>query len=350
MDGIRDSKEINGVKHDYVTQGGNVALDTWTDKSGKHRMEFVYDNSGSPYSVILDGKTYYYVLNHLGDVVRIVDESGNTVTEYVYNSWGEILNNISVNKTMIGRLNPFRYRSYYYDIETGMYYLQNRYYDSVSHRFINMDTSISNAGKYIAGYNLFAYCINNPVNMSDHSGEWPKWIQKGIRVARNIAKNIAKKLPKISPQKSHHNKNKGSKKRIHQKKASKVRPKRSSHDKNRRPYIGKPGSTYVAPNGDRRTYGNDGKPKRDYDHSDHGNPSNHPHDEKGGHYHDWDGSKRGSAYVFKGTDTADAITVLCTIGIVCVVADDVLGVGVADDFCLIPLGAAAESSTIFIFG
>lgn len=222
MDGIRDSKEINGVKHDYVTQGGNVALDTWTDKSGKHRMEFVYDNSGSPYSVILDGKTYYYVLNHLGDVVRIVDESGNTVTEYVYNSWGEILNNISVNKTMIGRLNPFRYRSYYYDIETGMYYLQNRYYDSVSHRFINMDTSISNAGKYIAGYNLFAYCINNPVNMSDHSGEWHKWIQKGIRVARNIAKNIAKKLPKISPQKSHHNKNKGSKKRIHQKKHRKL--------------------------------------------------------------------------------------------------------------------------------
>ena len=54
--------------------------------------------------------------------------------------------------------------------------------------------------------------------------------------------------------------------------------------------------------------------------------------------------------MFKGTDTADAITVLCTIGIVCVVADDVLGVGVADDFCLIPLGAAAESSTIFIFG
>lgn len=78
----------------------------------------------------------------------------------------------------------------------------------------------------------------------------------------------------------------------------------------------------LPPNGDRRTYG---KPKRDYDHSDHGNSSNHPHDEKGGHYHDWDGSKRGSAYVFKGTDTADAITVLCTIGIVCIVAGEVLG-------------------------
>lgn len=193
MDGIRDSKEVNGVKHNYVTQGGNVALDTWTDKSGEHRMEFIYDNSGSPYSVILDGKTYYYVLNHLGDVVRIVDESGNTVTEYVYNSWGEILNETSVNKTMIGKLNPLRYRSYYYDIETGMYYLQNRYYDPTVKRMLNADAVGAVTGK-IGTENMFSYCGNNPVNNTDATGNLFQWIKSKVKKVKKAIKNVASKV------------------------------------------------------------------------------------------------------------------------------------------------------------
>lgn len=89
MDGIRDSKTVNGIKHEYITQGGNVTLDRWNDES----LEYIYDNSGSPYSMIYThngiSETYYYILNQQGDVVRIVDTNGATVAEYSYNSWGK---------------------------------------------------------------------------------------------------------------------------------------------------------------------------------------------------------------------------------------------------------------------
>ena len=75
----------------------------------------------------------------------------------------------------IGQLNPFRYRSYYYDVETEFYSLKSRYYDPEIGRFINADSVISGTGESVQGYNLFAYCNNNPVNMSDETGHWPKW-------------------------------------------------------------------------------------------------------------------------------------------------------------------------------
>ena len=125
MDGVRDSKTVNGVKHEYITQGGNVTLERWNDGEAKS-LEFIYDNGGAPYSVIYThggtSETYYYVLNQQGDVIRIVNGSGATVAEYTYNGWGEIL---SVNNKIgtFGTLNPIRYRGYYYDTELNMYYL-----------------------------------------------------------------------------------------------------------------------------------------------------------------------------------------------------------------------------------
>ena len=70
-------------------------------------------------------------------------------------------------------MNPFRYRGYYYDESSGLYYLNSRYYDANAGRFINADGELSGGG--LQGYNLFAYCLNNPVNMSDPSGHWPEW-------------------------------------------------------------------------------------------------------------------------------------------------------------------------------
>ena len=174
MDGVRDSKTVDGVKHEYITQGGNVTLERWNDGEEKS-LEFIYDNGGAPYSVIYsrgnEVDTYYYILNQQGDVIRIVDTSGKTVAEYTYNGWGEILNVSNAKGSEIGTLNPIRYRGYYYDSELNMYYLQSRYYDPVMKRMIASDDESLTTGATLNNNNLFAYCDNNPVNRADTEGE-----------------------------------------------------------------------------------------------------------------------------------------------------------------------------------
>ena len=160
--------------HEYITQGGNVTLERWNDGEAKS-LEFIYDNGGTPYSVIYThggtSETYYYVLNQQGDVIRIVNGSGATVAEYTYNGWGEIL---SVNNKIgtFGTLNPIRYRGYYYDTELNMYYLQSRYYDPVVKRMLCADDEGLTAGASLNDNNLFTYCDNNPVNRADADGEF----------------------------------------------------------------------------------------------------------------------------------------------------------------------------------
>ena len=174
MDGVRDSKTVDDVKHEYITQGGNVTLERWNDGEEKS-LEFIYDNGGAPYSVIYsrgnEVDTYYYILNQQGDVIRIVDTSGKTVSEYTYNGWGEILNVSNAKDSEIGTLNPIRYRGYYYDFELNMYYLQSRYYDPVMKRMIASDDESLTADATLNNNNLFAYCDNNPVNRADTEGE-----------------------------------------------------------------------------------------------------------------------------------------------------------------------------------
>lgn len=166
MDGVRDSKTVDGVKHEYITQGGNVTLERWNDGEEKS-LEFIYDNGGAPYSVIYsrgnEVDTYYYILNQQGDVIRIVDTSGKTVSEYAYNGWGEILNVSNAKGSEIGTLNPIRYRGYYYDSELNMYYLQSRYYDPVMKRMVYADDESVSEKATLRDHNLFSYCDNNPV-------------------------------------------------------------------------------------------------------------------------------------------------------------------------------------------
>lgn len=120
-------------------------------------LDFIYDNHGLPFALNYSTNngssftTYYYVLNLQGDVVKLVDGGGTSVASYAYDAWGDILSS-SGSKAEI---NPLRYRGYYYDTETGFYYLQSRYYDPVTHRFINAD-SYSSTGQGIIGYNMFA--------------------------------------------------------------------------------------------------------------------------------------------------------------------------------------------------
>ena len=110
---------------------------TWTDLGNvSHVMDFIYDNNGKPYAFYYDGTLYYYITNLQGDVIRIIDTAGATICTYTYDAWGRLLNS-STNQ--IFKANPIRYRGYYYDTETGLYYLGSRYYDPAVKRFINAD-------------------------------------------------------------------------------------------------------------------------------------------------------------------------------------------------------------------
>ena len=114
----------------------------------------------------------------------IRNSTGTLVAQYVYDAWGKILqvtdkdgNDVSGNPDHIANINPFRYRGYYYDVETGWYYLNARYYDPAVGRFLSPDGQINNVGSDLLGANLFAYCGNNPVNRIDPNGnEWWHWL------------------------------------------------------------------------------------------------------------------------------------------------------------------------------
>ena len=173
-DGIRTSKSVpinrRGLKrtYSYVTQNGKIVRQSWVNNT----IDFIYDESGRPFALVYtngpaDPVVYYYVLNLQGDVVGLTDASGTFVAQYTYNAWGEILSSTG---DMAG-INPLRYRGYYYDFETGFYYLQSRYYDPVTHRFINADSYASTNPSNAIACNMFAYCGNNPVINADPSGE-----------------------------------------------------------------------------------------------------------------------------------------------------------------------------------
>ena len=113
--------------------------------------------------------TYYYLRNAQNDVVKIIDGSGNAVIQYTYDSWGKLLSTTGSLAETFGAEQPFRYRGYVYDEETGLYYVSSRYYDPEIGRFINADSQL-NQKDGILGYNMFANCHNNPIMYSDPTG------------------------------------------------------------------------------------------------------------------------------------------------------------------------------------
>ena len=167
--------EADTITHDYLTQSGKVARETIRQSVGgtvlsTKTLDFFYDESGRPFAFnySVDGgiaSTYYYILNLQGDVVQIIDANGVMQAEYVYSPWGEIISA----EGDLAEINPLRYRGYYYDSETGFYYLQSRYYDPANRRFINAD-SLASTGQGSLGTNMFAYCNNCPTIYHDPSG------------------------------------------------------------------------------------------------------------------------------------------------------------------------------------
>ena len=124
---------------------------------------------------------YYYVTNLQGDVTNVLDASGNTVANYTYNAWGKVLTATG----SMSSINPIRYRGYYFDTETGLYYLKSRYYDPELARFVNADSIVS-TGQSFSGCNTFAYCGNNPVIRIDFGGNFWETIFDVVSLGASI--------------------------------------------------------------------------------------------------------------------------------------------------------------------
>jgi len=123
---------------------------------------------------------YYYRKNLFGDIVEIYDDENQLAASYTYDAWGNFT--VGTNVDGIAFVNKFRYRGYYYDSDTGYYYLQTRYYDAEVGRFLNADDVKYLNHKIIHGCNLYTYCLNNPVMMFDSYGTFP-WIIVAIVAA-----------------------------------------------------------------------------------------------------------------------------------------------------------------------
>ena len=168
----------------YETLGGSSALWYFYDADGNPSGIRYKDNSGTV-------NDYYFVCNWRGDVVQIYNASGTLVGSYTYDAWGKVTENAtSADTENITETNPIRYRGYYYDTETRLYYVNSRYYDPQVKRFVNSDSVISDT-QGLLGMNLFSYCGNNPANRSDELGQsWTRiksWFKSvGKRIERYL--------------------------------------------------------------------------------------------------------------------------------------------------------------------
>lgn len=183
--GVRISKTVNGVRHTYCLEGTKIVCEKW----GSNVLIPLYDNEDIVCGIVYNGIPYYFHRNLQDDIIAIVDKTGSTVARYTYDAWGACIS-VSGNNG-IATINPFRYRGYYCDVETGYYYLQTRYYDPTTGRFLNSDdTKYLGTTDSAVGFNLFSYCDNNPVNRSDVNGH--SWISDRFNDVKNAAKKITK--------------------------------------------------------------------------------------------------------------------------------------------------------------
>jgi len=179
VNGIRTSKTVSGITKDYILDGDHIIAEKWSNGTN---IYYVYNANGIA-GFVYNGIPYVYQKNVFGDIVAIYNYAGGKVAGYRYNAYGEcyIYNpqlDANSNGATIAEINPFRYRGYYYDSETGLYYLQSRYYDPAMGRFLNADTVDYLDPKVINGINLYSYSLNNPVQYSDPTGHF--WVLFGM--------------------------------------------------------------------------------------------------------------------------------------------------------------------------
>ena len=165
--GLRTEKTVNGSTRRYVWNSSQLMADIGASdafyfhySSGGELIGYTYKTADAETECIL-------VKNQQGDVEKVIAADGTILASYTYDAWGSVL-------TADGSLaasNPIRYRGYYFDAETGLYYLQSRYYDSAVGRFINADGCVTTNLRGLLSANAFAYCENTPVNAVDSQGQ-----------------------------------------------------------------------------------------------------------------------------------------------------------------------------------
>ena len=202
--GIRTAKTVNGVKHTYTLEGTKILREVWNGNT----LVPLYDNEDSVCGILYNNVPYYFVKNLQGDVIAIADKDAQTVVKYSYDAWGVPTITQDSSTSQIATINPFRYRGYYYDEEIGLYYLNSRYCDPCTGKFINSDEPVLIYDAYtVLSYSLYAYCENSSVNGCDQNGQKLKDFFKSIAktavaitrkvvrtvVANPIAVNITQK-------------------------------------------------------------------------------------------------------------------------------------------------------------
>ena len=176
-DGIRISKTIGGQEHRYLLNGSQIVAEEF----GIYCLVYLYDENGAPIGMqyrtqsmaVGEFQDYFFEKNLQGDIVAIYNAAGKKIGTYTYDAWGNFTfstasDATTVEKRIVRTYNPFRYRGYYYDTETKLYYLQSRYYNPETGRFLNVDSCLYS---HMLGYNLYLYCHNNPVNYYDPKGD-----------------------------------------------------------------------------------------------------------------------------------------------------------------------------------
>ena len=178
-------RTIDVIQHDYYLNGTQIIAETWTQSGIEYLMYYLYDENGAPIglqyrtsdyeSQVFD--SFFFEKNVFGDIIGVYNSSGKKLCTYTYDAWGvcylDGVSGVTLSEVEIyvAVNNPFRYRGYYYDNETGFYYLQSRYYNPEWGRFLNADGYVS-TGTGMLGYNMFAYCNNNPVMFTDPTGDF----------------------------------------------------------------------------------------------------------------------------------------------------------------------------------
>lgn len=193
-EGRRISKTINGQTTYYHYDENQVLFET--NEDGTITAEYSYDDYGRPLTMTKDGNTYYYVVNEHKDVTALTDAFGNTVASYMYDGWGNILSKSGP----MADVNPYRYASYRYDNETGLYYLLARYYEPKEGVFLAVDPKPGEAIDPISQH-PYAYAQNNPVMLDDPDGEHPLVAILVYTGGRYVVKYVAKKGIKYAAKK-----------------------------------------------------------------------------------------------------------------------------------------------------